>query len=79
MSRPKRWAQAVDDAQDALSRLVGLQEEYREWLEGLPENLEMSATGAKLEAVCDLEGVEELGMILGELESVDLPRGFGRD
>lgn len=63
-SRPQRW-------RDAVAELVSLQEEYRAWLDGLPENLAESATAEALRAVCDLD--------LSELESVEPPRGFGRD
>jgi hypothetical protein len=63
-SRPQRWRDAVDE-------LVTLQGEYRDWLEALPESLEDSATAAALRAICDLD--------LSGLESVEPPRGFGRD
>jgi hypothetical protein len=62
-SRPQRWTEAVET-------LRTLQEEYREWLDNLPETLQDSPLAEKLEAVCTLD--------LDELE-VDLPRGFGRD
>jgi hypothetical protein len=62
-SRPQRWA-------DALDELRQLQEEYREWLESLPENLEGSVLHEKLEEVCELD-IDEL--------DVELPLGFGRD
>jgi hypothetical protein len=63
-SRPQRWRAAV-------AELVNLQEEYREWLDSLPENLAGSATAAALEAICDLD--------LSEIDDVEPPRGFGRD
>jgi hypothetical protein len=47
-----------------------LQAEYRDWLDTLPPSLEGSATAEALRAICDLD--------LSELESVELPRGFGR-
>ena len=37
----------------------------------MPESLKMSATGEKLEAICDVD--------LDSLEMIDLPRGYGRD
>jgi hypothetical protein len=47
-----------------------LQEEYQEWLDNLPENLQSTALAEKLDEVCPLD-LEQL--------DVDLPRGFGRD
>jgi len=63
-SHPQRWRNAV-------AELVGLQEEYRVWLDSLPNNLAESSMAEALRAVCDLD--------LSELESVEPPRGFGRD
>jgi hypothetical protein len=48
-------------------RLTG----YRIWLQTLPQNLEATATAEALQAICDLD--------LSDLESVEPPRGFGRD
>ena len=63
-SRPQRW-------QDAVRTLVDLQGEYQAWLDNLPDNLGESALAHRLEAICGLD--------LAELESVEPPRGFGRD
>jgi len=62
--RPTRWAAAV-------ATLVGLQDEYRGWLDALPDNLEQSRVAEKLQAMVDLD--------LEELQAVDPPRGYGRD
>ena len=62
-SRPQRWADAVDT-------LRQLQEEYQDWLDNLPENLDGSVLQEKLETVCDLD-IDEL--------DIELPLGFGRD
>ena len=62
-SRPQRW-------RDAVAELVELQLEYRAWRDSLPDNLAESAMAEALR-VCDLD--------LSELESVEPPRGFGRD
>ncbi len=62
--RPQRWLAAV-------AELVALQDDYRIWLQTLPQNLEASATAEALRAICDLD--------LSDLESVEPPRGFGRD
>ena len=58
-------------AECPVAELVELQEEYRAWRDSLPDNLAESATAEALRAVCDLD--------LSELDSVEPPRGFGRD
>ena len=63
-SRAQRWLAAVTE-------LIALQDDYRRWLDGLPQNLEASATAEALRAICDLD--------LSYIESVEPPRGFGRD
>jgi hypothetical protein len=77
-SRPKRWQEAVSAALDALNQLKEVQDEYENWRDGLPENLQSSALGEKLEAVCDLD-IQGAIDTVSEAESVDLPQGFGRD
>jgi hypothetical protein len=62
--RPTRWAAAV-------AALVGLQEEYRAWLDNLPPNLENSTLADKLQTVVELD--------LEALQEIDPPRGYGRD
>lgn len=91
-SRPKRWSEAVALIQEGHQMLTELQEEYQEWLDNLPENLQGSNLADKLEQVVgtDLESLEsakddieqaigEIEMAIGEVEGVDLPLGFGRD
>ena len=63
-SRPQRW-------QDAVRTLLDFQDEYQAWLDNLPDALQESALAQKLEAICGLD--------LAELESVEPPRGYGRD
>jgi hypothetical protein len=63
-SRAQRWHAAV-------AELIALQDDYRTWLNALPQNLEESATAEALRTICDLD--------LSDLESVEPPRGFGRD
>ena len=63
-SRPQRW-------QDAVRTLLDLQDEYQTWLDNLPASLAQSATAQKLAEICALD--------LAELDSVEPPRGFGRD
>jgi hypothetical protein len=51
--------------------LLALQAEYAAWLENLPANLQDSATAEALVAICELD--------LGGLQTIEPPRGFGRD
>lgn len=78
LSRADRWSAACAAANDALSELRSVQEEYEEWRDNLPEGLQNGPTGEKLEAVCDLD-IESAVDTINEAEEVDLPLGFGRD
>jgi hypothetical protein len=62
--RPQRWMTAI-------ATLVALQEEYRAWLDSLPESFEGSRTAEKLQAIAEID--------LDELLAIDPPRGYGRD
>lgn len=63
-SRAHRWQEAVDT-------LRTLKDEYEQWLENMPENLQDSTTADMLREICELP--------LDELEAVEHPQGFGRD
>ena len=63
-SMAQRW-------RDAVGELLDLQDAYRAWLDSLPPNAAWSATAEALRAICNLD--------LSELNSVEPPRGFGRD
>ena len=62
--RPRRWATAI-------AALIDLQDEYRAWLDNLPTSLEGSRLAQKLQAITELD--------LEELQTIDPPRGYGRD
>ncbi len=90
MSRPQRWADAVNRARNALGEfdsamqdLEDLQGEYQEWLDNLPEMAQGGALEDKLNEVIglDIQRAEDsdLASMLEEFDAVDLPRGFGRD
>ena len=64
LPRPQRWAAAV-------AALAAMQDEYRDWLDRLPENLAESRTAERLQAIVDLD--------LDELLAIEPPRGYGRD
>jgi hypothetical protein len=51
--------------------LVALQNEYRTWLDRLPESLAESRTAEKLQAIAEID--------IDELLAIDPPRGYGRD
>jgi hypothetical protein len=80
---------AADEVIAALEDLRGMQEEYVEWKENLPENLQQSPTGEKLEEIenLDIESIidsmgsitDEAENLIGDAEGIDPPRGFGRD
>ena len=87
-SRPARWAAtlerartAFNDLHDAMSELGDLKDEYQEWRDNLPENMESGATAEKLDEICNLDFdiLDEVESLLDEAEGADLPRGFGRD
>jgi hypothetical protein len=63
-SRPRRWAAAV-------ATLIDLQQEYRIWLDNLPQSLEESRLADKLQTIVELD--------LQELQAIDPPLGYGRD
>lgn len=77
-SRTDQWAEACGAAKDGLADLISLQEEYNEWKGNLPENLENSPVGEKLQAIENLDLQSALDTV-EEAEGLDLPRGFGRD
>jgi len=62
--RARRW-------QDAVAQLMELQAQYAAWLEALPDSPQGGSTADTLREICDLD--------LTELQTIDPPRGFGRD
>lgn len=103
LSRPKRWAEAcskalaafedleraADALEEVMSDLTDLQQEYSEWKDNLPDNLQQGILADKLDTVCDLslediaqnvrDAIEEQRSVVEEAEGTDLPVGFGRD
>jgi flagellar biosynthesis chaperone FliJ len=103
LSRPKRWAKAVQEAasalstlehnletvESALSDLYDVQQEYIEWKDNLPESLQSSPLGEKLDEVISInledaaqplrDAFDEVREAVDTAESIDLPQGFGRD
>jgi hypothetical protein len=64
---------------------MDMQQEYSDWKDNLPENLQQSALGEKLDAIVELglelqkDQVEEALGVVQEASGADLPLGFGRD
>ena len=89
-SRPKRWGSALANAQNAMEELEeafgelnSLKEEYDEWFNNLPDNLQYNSTiSEKLEAIVELDFESALGdarSVIDDAEACELPLGFGRD
>lgn len=78
-SRVSRWERAANDAQSALSELQDIQQEFSEWNDNLPENLQDSALGEKLRAVVEDLDIETALSTAEDAVNADLPLGFGRD
>lgn len=78
-SRVVRWGEAAAAAVAAVEDLKSMQDDdFQPWKDGLPENLQSSAVGEKLDAVCDLD-LDSALSTLQDAEGLDLPLGFGRD
>lgn len=90
-SRVRRWSRLVGNCQEHLSALQGaleelndLRSEFEGWRDNLPENLQQSALGEKLNTIADLDLdpgslLSDAENAIGEAEGADLPLGFGRD
>ena len=80
MSRPKRMAAIAEALHDAASQAEELRDEYQDWRDNIPDNLDESPVAEKLDAAIEaLEMAIEAGMAGDELDTVDPPRGFGKD
>jgi len=77
-SRNKRWAAAAAKADEGISELLQIQQEYRECLDSLPENLETSVVAEKLETVCELD-IWDAQDTIREAREIDLPLDFVGD
>ena len=80
-SRAARLSYAVGLVREGMSILEDLKSDYENWKDNLPENLQSSSVGEKLETSVDTLGsaVDEVENQMSEVESLDLPQGFGRD
>jgi hypothetical protein len=98
-SRPQRWMAAValaraaldkaraaaNEAADEIANIRAVQEEFEQWRDSLHENLRESATGQKLDAVCDIDlepdgnDLDAMETAISDAEGAELPLGWGRD
>ena len=103
-SRTGRWQhyasaalQALSDMEEALSHfndavddLKTVQDEYSDWKDNLPDNMQSGTVADKLSEIVDnldIEGtkdtlesaINEARDVLESAEQADLPMGFGRD
>lgn len=97
-SRAYRWAAAIGtaraavdkleegkgDFENAMSELNDLKQEYQDWLDNLPESLQQSPVGEKLQAIVDIDfeveiDIESASEAVDNAEGAELPLGFGRD
>lgn len=77
----------MGELEAAFSDVNSVREEYESWKDNLPESLQQSPVGEKLEAVCDLDFTQDprdmtasdIDDLISEAEGVDLPMGFGKD
>lgn len=46
---------AASDFEQAMQDLASVKEEYQEWYDNMPENLQQGATGEKLEAISQID------------------------
>jgi len=102
-SRPQRWSDAAETASKALAtiesakdefstameELKEIQQEYSDWKDNMPENLQSSPLGEKLDEVCNIDlesaadtidsAIEDARSAVDEAIGAELPRGFGKD
>ena len=80
-SRPQRFSTLINQTRDIVADSEGLKEEYQMWLDNMPENLEQSRTGDKLNETIDAldNFIQSLEDASGELEGIELPLGFCND
>lgn len=79
LSRKQRFENAKGKLSEAISELNDLKEEYQECRDNVPENLENSPYAEKLDEFLNLSAFDDMENAEGELEGVELPKGFGRD
>ena len=64
---------AVDKATNALQEISELQEEYSEWYESMPEQLQEGPTGEKLSEIIELDFDLEITVELESADDLEVP------
>jgi len=79
---------AKSEVEEALGELNDVKGEFEEWRDNLPENLQGSALGEKLNAICDIDldsidlesiDIDQFCSTAQEALDAEIPLGFGRD
>jgi len=78
-TRKTRWDNSINKIREGLEELNELKSEFEDWKDNLPENLETSPLGEKLEEVVESSFCDEIESACDDAENLDLPKGFGRD
>jgi hypothetical protein len=65
-SKPQQWA-------DAVETLLNILDGYQEWRDNMPPGLSESTTAERIDEVLALRDLVE------QLQTAELPKGFGRD
>jgi len=78
-TRKTRWDNSINKIREGLQELQDVKEEFEDWQSNLPENLESSPLGEKLEEVVGSSFCDEIESACDDAENIDLPKGFGRD
>jgi len=80
-SRARRCEDAIETIRAALDGLESVKDEYQEWRDNLPENLDSSPVAEKLDtAIETLEQIQnDIESACDESDSIEWPLGFGRD
>lgn len=76
--RNARWSRAASKASESISELIGLRDEFQDWYDNMPENLQQSALGEKLETITQID-LDSAESAIEEADGADLPQGYGRD
>jgi len=81
-SKRARFSTALDKIREGLDEINDIKSGLEDWRDGLQgTNLENSDLYSRLDEACDTldEQTSAIDDALNELDSVEIPRGFGRD
>ena len=78
-TRKTRWDNSINKIREGLQELQDVKEEFEDWQSNLPENLESSPLGEKLDEVVNSSFCDDIESACDDAENIELPKGFGRD